>query len=309
MDSRSQEERLDIVSAAVSGAAEAVGPSVVQVSHQHGMGSGIVWDEAGHVLTNAHVVQGAATLRVSFPDGQRRAARVVGADSAYDLAVIETESGTSVTPARFGESDSLKPGQAVIALGNPYGLAWSVSLGVVAALERMLPTGPHQFLDGLIQTDAAINPGNSGGPLATLDGRVRGINTAMIRGAQGLAFALPSSLAMPVAEQLLRFGHARHPYIGIEGQAEIIPADWVKMFGLPTDRGVLVLGLTQGSPAGGAGILLFDLLVEVGGRPVPTPAAIRRALESVPAGQPVAVRVLRGDRVLDFQVRVGERAA
>jgi len=308
-ESQGREERLDALSAAVSEAAQVVGPSVVQISHGWGMGSGVVWDAEGHILTNAHVLNGAGWIKVSFPDGQRRAATAVGLDRAYDLAVLGTEAGPSVTPARFGESDSLKAGRAVIALGNPYGFAWSVSLGVIAALERTLPTGPHQVLDGLIQTDAAINPGNSGGPLATLDGRVRGINTAMIRGAQGLAFAIPASLAVPVAHQLLRYGRARHPYIGVQGQAEIIPADWVKMFGLPTDRGVLVLGLTPGSPAGAAGILLFDLLVEVAGRPVPTPAAIRRALEAVPAGDRVAVRVLRGDRLLDFKLTVGERAA
>lgn len=303
------EAALDPISQAVRHAAEVVGPSVVQVSHANGrggMGSGFVWDPAGLLLTNAHVVRGARSVDVAFPDGRRYPGAVVGRDDAYDLAVVRVRRA-DLKPLAFGDSDALHAGDAVIAVGNPYGLRWTVTFGVISGLERVLPGAGGLALDGMVQTDAAINPGNSGGPLALLDGRVVGINTAVLAGAQGLGFAIPVTAALAVAEQLRDFGRARHPWIGIEGQAEIFPHEWVKLFGLPADRGVLVIGVVPGGPADRAGLKPFDLIVALDGRPVSAPSAIRRLLTG--AGRTVRVRLLRGGRPLEVPVPVDERPA
>lgn len=299
----------DEVSRLVAQAAEQVGPSVVQIGlpGREGVGSGVVWDDAGHILTNAHVVGRSSQVAVQFASGRQLRARTVGADAYYDLAVVHADGPFSVPPARFGDSDALRPGVAVIALGNPYGFSWTVTFGVVSALERTLPGPSGGVLDGLIQTDAAINPGNSGGPLATLNGEVVGITTAAIAGGQGLGFAIPSSLAVPVARELVTLGRARHPWLGIQGQADVLPADWVKAFALPVDRGVLITDVVRGGPAEKAGLRSFDLLVAVDERPVATPGAVRRALSGRPAGALVHCRVLRGGELLTIPVRVEER--
>ncbi|WP_199620443.1 S1C family serine protease [Paenibacillus alkalitolerans] len=299
----------DIISEAIAGAAEMIGPSVVRLSRGHGVGSGVVYDKTGHIVTNAHVLRGSGPLMASFADGRKLRGAIVGADESYDLAIVRVENGSEAIPANFAESDSLRPGQAVIALGNPYGLSWSVSFGVVSALERTVPVGRSGALEGMIQTDAAINPGNSGGPLATLDGRVRGITTAMLQGGQGLGFAIPSSLAVPVAEQLIEGGTARHPYIGIEGQAERIPTHFAKLFDLPADRGVLITGVVSGGPAERAGLRVFDLLVEIDGRAIPTPAAIRRVLSAHRPGERLDAVVLRDGKLVPFRLGFVERAA
>lgn len=303
---------LDPVSVAVAHAAEVVGPSVVQITlagrgGRGGSGSGLVWDQDGHLLTNAHVVAGAESVEVAFPDGRRRAATVVGADAGYDLALVRVAGGDDLRPASFGDSDALVAGQAVIALGNPYGLRWSVSFGVVSALERALPGPGGQLLDGMVQTDAAINPGNSGGPLALLDGGVVGITTAVLAGGQGLGFAIPGNAAQAVAAELRDHGRASHLWLGIEGQAELLPSAWVRLFALPADRGVLVTDVVPQGPADRAGILPLDLLLSVGGRAVATPSAIRRALAGAP--RRVGVRLLRGGLALDLAVDVRERPA
>ncbi len=300
------DQGVDPISDAVSRAAAVVGPSVLQIVHRGGgLGSGFVWDRAGYLISNAHVVADARQVEVSFPDGRRQLGRVVGADAIYDLAVVKVEAEGDLHPVSIGDSESLRPGQAVIAVGNPYGLSWTVTFGVVGALERVLPGPAGQQLDGMVQTDAAINPGNSGGPLALLDGRVIGVTTAVLRGGQGLGFAIPSTTAVSVAEQLRAHGRATHPWLGIEGQAETLPAQWVRLFGLEAARGVLVTGLVPGAPAEEAGILPMDLIVAVGGHPVGTPSAIRRALAGV--GGTVPVRVLRGGEPRELRVRVRQR--
>lgn len=300
---------------AITSAAETVGPTVVQIVQHRGdgrggptgMGSGVVWDGNGHLLTNAHVVRGSEVVEVNFPDGRRQMGEVTGADDSYDLAVVRVEATPGLVPATVGDSDKLRPGAAVIAVGNPYGLRWTVTFGVVSALERTLPGPTGEILDGMVQTDAAINPGNSGGPLALLDGSVIGITTAMLAGGQGLGFAIPANTAVAVGEQLREQGRASHPWLGIEGQAEILPEKWVRLFGLKADRGVLVSGIYQGSPAERAGLQPFDLIVAVGGKPTATPSAVRRALSLLSSGNAVLVRILRGGEPLDIEVRVTER--
>jgi len=250
-------------------------------------------------------VRGAEAVEVAFADGRGRTGTVVGADAGYDLAVVRVAGDRDLQPVRMGDSDALRPGHAVIAVGNPYGLSWSVSFGVVSQLERALPGPGGLMLDGMVQTDAAINPGNSGGPLALLDGGVIGITTAMLAGGQGLGFAIPGNAAVAVAEQLRDHGQAAHPWLGIEAQPETLPADWVRLFGLAADRGILVTGLVPGAPAHRAGIVPFDLVVAVNGKPVATPSAIRRALTGAPRRVPV--RVLRGGEPREVMVDVQER--
>ena len=298
----------DLTSPAIRHAAEVVGPSVVQVSQRGGrggLGSGFVWDSEGYILTNAHVVRGAEHVDVSFPDGRRQVGTVIGADGDYDLAVLRVEPIGTLKPVTFGESDGLRAGDAVVAIGNPYGLSWTVTFGVISGLERVLPGQDGLPLDGMVQTDAAINPGNSGGPLALLDGRVIGINTAMLAGGQGLGFAIPASGALAVADQLKQYGRARHPWIGIEGQAEIIPPEWAGLLGLKAERGVFVTGVVDRTPAQRAGLRAFDLILAIDGHPVATPSAMRRLL--VASGRTVWLEILRGSETVSVQVAVAER--
>ncbi|HVB09669.1 MAG TPA: trypsin-like peptidase domain-containing protein [Bacillota bacterium] len=299
---------LDPFSEAVAHAAETVGPSVAWVGRagDGGVGSGVVWDEQGHVVTNAHVVGNASALEVALPSGQRFAARPVGVDPLLDLAVVQVQMPVSadLQPARFGDSDALRVGQGVIALGNPLGFSWTVTLGVVSALERTLVEPNGALLDGLIQTDAAINPGNSGGPLATLGGEVVGITTAMIMGGQGLGFAIPASAITPLISQLLAGKRPRHPWLGIVGQAEVVPPAVARALGLPADRGVLITEVVPDGPADRGGLRAFDFIVAVNGRAVSTPSGIRRALGSAEAAD---VDVLRGADRMTRQIRVTER--
>lgn len=299
---------LDAFSDAVARAAETVGPSVAWIGRagEHGVGSGVVWDHHGHVLTNAHVIGRSEALEVALPSGQRFSARPVGVDPQLDLAVIRVHPPVAgeLSPARFGDSDGLRVGQGVIALGNPLGFSWTVTFGVVSALERTLVEPNGALLDGMIQTDAAVNPGNSGGPLATLQGEVVGITTAMIMGGQGLGFAIPASAITPLVEQMLAGQAARHPWLGVVGQAEVIPAAVARAMQLPADRGVLVTEVVPDAPAARAGLQAFDLILSVNGRAVATPSGIRRALGSAGVAD---LEILRGADVIRRRVRVTER--
>jgi S1-C subfamily serine protease len=299
---------LDAFSEAVAHAAEIVGPSVAWIGHgrEGGVGSGVVWDLHGHIVTNAHVVGQADAVEVALPSGQRFAAAPVGVDPLLDLAVVRVRGpvASELHPARFGDSDSLRVGQGVIALGNPLGFSWTVTLGVVSALERTLVEPNGALLDGLIQTDAAINPGNSGGPLATLAGEVIGINTAMIMGGQGLGFAIPASAITPLIAQLVDGRRPRHPWLGIVGQAEVVPTAVARALDLPADRGVLVTEVVAGGPADRGGLRAFDFIISVNGRAVAAPSGIRRALGAADAAE---VEILRGAERIKRRIAVAER--
>jgi S1-C subfamily serine protease len=269
----------------VSSAAERAGPAVVKVeAGRRGQGSGVIFDSSGRILTNEHVVRGVRSITVALADGRRLPAGVVGADPTVDIAVLQV-AATGLPVARL-HSGELKVGQLVVAIGNPYGLSWTVTAGVVSALGRELPLGPNQTLRDLIQTDVPINPGNSGGPLVDAQGRVVGITTAIIPYARGVGFAVPVSTALAA---LARFQEMR---------SSVQARDGVRLGigGAAAENGVLVLEVLPDSPAARASLRPEDVIVAVGGQPVRTSQDLMEALRPVHAGQSVEVTFLRGSR-------------
>lgn len=265
----------DAYSQAVVGAAEKISPSVVKIDvaqpgrggERHGGGSGFVFTPDGLILTNSHVVHAARRMDVSLADGRRLPAHTIGDDPATDLAVIRVDAPNLVA-APLGDSQQLRVGQLVIAVGNPYGFQYTVTAGVVSAMGRSLRSQSGRLIDDVIQTDAALNPGNSGGPLVASDGRVVGVNTATILGAQGLCFAIGINTAKFVASALLREGRIRRSYIGVSAQTAPIHRRLVRFYDLPKETGVVVLSVEENSPARKAGLREGDMIISLGGMPV-----------------------------------------
>jgi S1-C subfamily serine protease len=295
---------LDAYSQAVTRAVDAVAPSVVNVEvtrPTRGSGSGFVLTPDGFALTNSHVVHGARALEVRLSDGRTQSAEIVGDDPDTDLAVIRFQA-PDLAPVRLGDSRALRPGQLVVAIGNPYGFQCSVTSGVVSALGRSLRGQNGRLMDNLIQTDAALNPGNSGGPLVTSRGEVIGVNTAVIRPAQGLSFAIPIHTAQFVAGRLIRDGRIRRGVLGIGGQTAPIPRPIARALGLVATTGVLILSAEPGGPAASAGLQDGDLIVAFGGQPVTTIDDLQRLLADGPVDTAVAVKVLRRMEVRTVEV-------
>lgn len=256
-------------------------------------GSGVVFAPDGLVLTNSHVVDGARTITVSVPAGDRLAADVVGDDPHTDLAVLRV-SAQRLHAAPLGDSTRLRVGQLVVAIGNPFGFQHTVTAGVVSALGRSLRARTVRLIDNLIQTDAALNPGNSGGPLvAAASGEVVGINTAVILGGQGIAFAVPMATAQRVISALLRYGRVRRGFLGVAGADAPIPRHVARAHGLPHAHGLAVTGVTAGSPAEQAGIAAGDVIVALDGTPVAGADDLHRLLTDECIDRAVDVRVLR----------------
>ena len=302
---------LDAYSKAVVGVAEAVSPSVVNIDVGHrddgrrsgreGSGSGFIFTPDGFILTNSHVVHGATMLDVTLPDGRRYSGSLIGDDGETDLAVIRIDV-PGLTPVRFGESRLLRVGQMVVAIGNPYGFQCTVTAGVVSALGRSLRSRSGCLIDSIIQTDAALNPGNSGGPLVTSRGTVIGVNTAIIRPAQGICFAIAIDTAKFVAGRLIRDGVIRRSYIGLGGQDVHLHRRLVRYYTLPTETAVLVLSVEPGSPAHRAGFREGDLIVEFDGQPIDGIDALHRLLTEERVSVGSAVRILRGTDMLSLDV-------
>lgn len=297
---------LDAYSKAVTSVADAVGPAVVAIQVEdlqgrRGGGSGFVFTKDGHILTNSHVVHGAADIEVALADGRRFQAARIGEDPHTDLAVLRVLAPDLVS-APLGDSAALKVGQLVVAIGSPFGFQWTVTAGVVSALGRSLRSGSGRLIDGIIQTDAALNPGNSGGPLVDSRGSVIGVNTAIILPAQGICFAIPAGTARWVADRLMRDGVIRRSVIGVAGQTVELPRRLVLQHGLPKPHAVLVAGLEPGGPAENAGLREGDLILSFGEAPVSGIDDLHRALTEEAAGKSVTVTVLRdgGVRSLDL---------
>ena len=306
------EEPLDAYSLAVTRAVDAVGPSVVAIEAQApeptgkgrgprggpgGSGSGFVFTHDGFILTNSHVVHGASRLFVHFPDGQRYVADLVGDDPETDLAVVRI-SAPQLVPAILGDSQDIRVGQLVVAIGNPYGFQATVTAGVVSALGRSLRSRTGRLIDNVIQTDAALNPGNSGGPLVTTRGVVVGVNSAMIMPAQGICFAIAVNTAKLVATQLIREGRVRRSAIGLAGQNVPLARRVARFHRLPFESGVRVEAVEQGSPAERAGLLAGDVIVAFGELPIRGIDDLQAALTERQVGVGSPLTVLRGvDRI------------
>src|SRR5690242_67420 len=292
---------LDAYSRAVIGAAERVSPSVVNIeTHRRfrgresgGSGSGFLFTPDGFILTNSHVVHGAAHIDVTLADGRRCRASLVGDDPDTDLAVIRIDA-PNLVPAVLGDSQQIRPGQLVVAIGNPLGFQCTVTSGVVSALGRSLRAQSGRLIDNVIQTDAALNPGNSGGPLVTSRGEVIGVNTAVIRGAQGICFATAVNTAKFVAARLIRDGFIRRGHIGIAAQDVPLPRRVVRFHNLPVDSGVRVEDVQEGSPATLAGLARGDVIVGFAGRPVAGIDQLHRSLTETEVGLRCEITVIRG---------------
>jgi serine protease Do len=256
---------------------------------QKGLGSGVVIDKKGYILTNNHVVEDADDVKVSFVDGKTVSGKVVGTDPRSDLAVVKVD-GVDVTPAKMGDSDRLQVGDWLIAIGNPFGLDHTVTVGVLSAKNRAVQGGNH--FEDFLQTDASINPGNSGGPLVNLDGEVIGINTMIAGIGTGIGFAVPSSMFKPVAEQLINGGKVRRPYIGIRMQDVSPEISRTLGKGAP-DRGALVGQVENGSPAEKAGVKAGDIITDVNGQKTTDTRSVQRNIVNGKIGQKVDLTVWR----------------
>jgi S1-C subfamily serine protease len=306
------DELLDAYSHAVVHVVERVGPAVVSIGRTSrrgpaGAGSGVVFTPDGYVLTNAHVVAGAHQLELGFTDGSTCAAHVVGVDHATDLAVVRAI-GKTLAHATFGSSAALRVGQLVIAIGNPLGFSSTVSAGVVSALGRTMRAKDGHAMEGIIQSDVALNPGNSGGPLVDSRGRVIGVNTAIILGAQGISFSVPIDTATWVVGELMTSGKVRRGWLGIAGQNRPVPRDVTRKLGLAHSSGVEVTGFDERGPAARSGILAGDVVVGVDDKPVASVDDIHRALARLkwPVTDALKLRVIRQDRVVEVDVLPAE---
>jgi S1-C subfamily serine protease len=317
-------EALDAYSRAVVSVVERVGPAVVSIARNSqrghlripaGAGSGVVFTPDGYVLTNAHVAAGAHELELGFTDGSSSAAHVVGLDHATDLAVVRASTpGPQV--ATLGSSAGLRVGQLVVAIGNPLGFSSTVSAGVVSALGRTMRARDGHGRDGrdgyggramenIIQSDVALNPGNSGGPLVDSRGRVVGINTAIILGAQGLSFSVPIDTATWVIGELLANGRVRRGWLGIGAQNRPLPRELARLLGLEQKDAVEVTGLSEHGPAASGGMRAGDIIVRLGEKAVSSVDDLHRALVKLswPEPSPLRLTVVRGRSLVNLEVR------
>ncbi|WP_439598851.1 S1C family serine protease [Falsiroseomonas sp.] len=288
---------LDAYSTAVTQAAARAAPSVVHVAIEgargRGSGSGVVVTPDGLVLTNSHVVAGASRIALTTTEGARFAARLLGDDPDTDLALLRAETQAALPAAELGDSAALRVGQVAVAIGNPLGFSSTVTAGVVSALGRSLAGRGGRPIEDLIQTDAALNPGNSGGALVDTQGRVIGISTAMIGGAQGLCFAVTANTARLVLGQLVRFGRVRRAVLGLTGQREAVPRRFARAHGLAQATALLLGEVVKGGPADRAGLEHGDLLVAIGGQVVAGVDDLLRWLTGERVGATAEAVVLR----------------
>ncbi|HUL74003.1 MAG TPA: trypsin-like peptidase domain-containing protein [Vicinamibacterales bacterium] len=302
---------LDAYSQAVIRAVEVVSPAVVTIDtdgardrrpdrpreRAGGSGSGFIFTPDGLIVTNSHVVAGAASVKVTSAGGRTSRGDVIGEDPDTDLAVVRIDArpaGGALAFASLGDSGAIRVGQMAIAIGNPYGFDCSVTAGIVSALGRSLRARTGRLMDDIIQTDAPLNPGNSGGPLVTSRGEVVGVNTAVILPAQGLCFAIASNTVRFVVSRLLRDGRIRRSYIGVAGQKVPVSRRLARHHGLAVSSGILVASVEPDSPAATAGLQENDIIVTLGDSAVAGVDELHRHLTEERIGVPTALTVLRG---------------
>ncbi len=316
----SDQEILDAYSQTVTGVAERASPSVVNIHVRPqgngrrgprpagGSGSGFVFTPDGFILTNSHVVHEAGEIEVVLFDGQRYPAQLIGDDPHTDLAVIRIIAANLV-PVLLGDSQSIRVGQLVVAIGNPYGFQCTVTAGVVSALGRSLRSQSGRLIDNVIQTDAALNPGNSGGPLVNSRGEVIGVNTAVILPAQGICFAIAVNTVKFVAARLIKEGKVRRSFIGLAGQNVPLHRRVVRFFNLPAESGVLVASVEPGSPAARAGLFEGDDIIGFDSQPVAGIDDLHRLLTEERVGLKAKLTVIRRTEQMELFVVPQEQSA
>lgn len=336
-------EPANALEAQVEAVYDAAGSSVVNITSvaytydfflnpipQEGTGSGFIYDEKGHIVTNYHVVEKAEELSVTLADGQTYSAEIVGADPANDLAVLKIDAEDPLTPIAMGDSDDLRVGQFVVAIGNPFGLERTLTLGVISSLGRVIKSPQeHRFIGEVIQTDAAINPGNSGGPLLDTEGHVIGVNSQIVspsRANAGIGFAVPANTVKRVVPQLIAKGHYPHPWLGVQVlplTAELAQAFREAGMEIPVDEGLLVVEAVPDGPADQAEIQGGDRVVRIDRYRVPLGGDVITAINGEPmadfqdltvyletgteVGDTVDVTIIRDGEEQDVQVTLAER--
>ncbi len=311
---RDESKLFDAYSRTVSSVVDRVGPSVVRIDVRRGdagphegSGSGVIVSPDGLILTNSHVVHGKKRVDVTTLDGRRLLARVLSEDPDTDLALARVEDNATLPHATLGDSKLLRPGQIAIAIGNPLGFDATVTAGVVSALGRSLRSQSGRLIDDVIQTDASLNPGNSGGPLVSSAGEVIGVNTAIIRGAQGLCFAVSSNTANFVLGEILRHGRVRRAYIGVGASTSVLPRRVALRLGVDQPTGALITTIENDGPAAQAGLMTGDFIVAIDGQKVTGVDDLVRLLDGGCVGRTVRVDVLRRSELRKIWVGPKER--
>jgi len=282
-----------------------------------GQGSGFIVDKEGHILTNNHVVDGASSVNVTLHSGETLDAQVVGTDRENDLALLKVDAGkiSSISPLPWGDSDNVKPGQMAIALGSPFGLEGSITVGIISGVERVMASAHERSITNMLQTDTAINPGNSGGPLLDSKGEVIGINTAIEPSSNGIGFAIPINNAKSLLPALLQGGEVSTPWLGISGTE--IDQTLASKLDLATDHGVYVVSVMPDSPAEKAGLVPGgsdqgsptsggDIITAINGREVTAVSDLLQYLNTKKVGEQVSLTVIRGDETIVVEVTLGE---
>ncbi len=269
---------------------------------QRSLGSGFIIDKNGYIVTNNHVIAGADEIKVKLNSGQEYDAKIIGRDPSTDIALIKIKAGGDYSVATFGDSESLKVGQWVVAIGSPFGLEHTVTAGIVSAKGRVIGSGPY---DDFIQTDTSINPGNSGGPLINMNGQVVGINTAIIAGGNGIGFAIPVNMAKGVIKQLKEQGKVTRGWLGVGIQD--ITDEMAEYYGIKNKEGVMVSHVFPGDPADKAGIRTKDIIIDVNGKKIETSRELTRIIAAFHVGQMVKITALRNGKEKTFNVKIAER--
>ena len=295
-----------------------------QSQRQEALGSGFVIDKAGHIITNYHVVEGARSVDVSFSNNESMRARIVGVDPSTDVAVLQVDAHSrALTPLTLGNSDAVRVGDSVVAIGNPFGLERTVTTGIVSALQRVIQAPNAYSIDHVIQTDAALNKGNSGGPLLDAEGRVIGVNSQIQSGSGGnigIGFAVPIDTVRTVEAQIVKTGHAEHAFLGVRVQA--VDANVARLFRLRADHGLLVAGVEPGSAAAKVGLragkqpvtvsgetyqLGGDLIVGADGLQLSSLDELRDVIANKQPGDKVSLQIWRGDKQMNVDVKLGRQ--
>ncbi len=306
----SDEEMINII--------ERVGPSVVNVNtvrlvHDYymnvvplrGMGSGIIIDSDGHIMTNNHIVEGAEQIEVTLFDGRKLNGNLIGTDPTSDIAVVKVSDG-SLPPATIADTSDIKVGQTAIAIGNPFGFLLrgpTVTVGVISALKRTIQAEKGVF-ENLMQTDAHINPGNSGGPLVNARGEVIGINSANIPFAQGIGFSIPMSLAKHIADELIKYGKVVRPWLGILGVG--VNPQISQYYNLPVDKGILVTRVFPDSPASRAGIAPGDMIVSAEKKELNEMEELSKEVRGKKVGEKIDITVMHGPMKREVDIKLAE---